>query len=428
MPIARFVFLATALVLSTASCSKQGQEPSPVVVRVTRARRHDLVRTIHVPGGVRAYYQATLFSQVAGYVRAMRFDKGDHVREGDVIAQVDAPEVVSRRDMQAARLEQAKADVSRAKVDVEAAVGRAAQSRAELSRSRAIAELKASLHERAKALRDEEDISIQDLEIAAGERKAADAGVEVARAKREVAAAEVDRANAAVGVAEAAADAARAELRSVEALLEFTRIRAPFDGVVTARFVDPGALLQRATRDENALSIVSVATRGRVRVDFEVPEAEVAHVASGTLVDVLSDSWPGERFRGQVARVASALDPASRTMLCEAELANERDQLLSGMYVRVRVELEVHRDAVALPAEAFFELRGETFVAIVVGSVARRVRVVEGFDLGEEIEVARGLRGGELVVLGQGAGLADGTRVEPAPDGDGTVARRKGTP
>jgi RND family efflux transporter MFP subunit len=423
-PRVRFVLVsALAIPFVAAGCkrsdgerkgneSKSDKAEEQKKVPVALPQKKNLERTMEVPGTVIAYYEATLYAQVAGYVKTIRYDKGDPVKKGVLIAEIEVPQVVAQRGMKAAQLEQARAGLARAEVAVITAIATEDEARAAVAKAEAIATLQLSIADRARALRGSGDISVQDLEVAVGQAGAAVAEKQLAVARLQAATAEVERARSDVKVARANVDASEAALHEVEAELAFAQVRAPFDGIVTARFVDPGVLLQRATRSENAQAVVTVTTRGRVRVDFEVPEAEVAFVHSRSRIELTSDAYPGKKFEAEVTRVASALHLDSRTELCEAELANEEDELIPGMYVTVKVLLEAHEQAVIAPPECVVEHEDEAYAFVVEDGRARRRAVKKGWEFGSFVEVREGLSPGDQVVMGA-SDLKEGDPVSP---------------
>jgi RND family efflux transporter MFP subunit len=405
--------LGTVLLVGAtlAGCPEKAPQAEKIPkVEVIRPERKDLARKLDVPGDVHGYFESTLLAEVAGYVKTVCFDKGDLVHKGDVIAEIDVPEIEADRLLHEAKLEESRAALHRAEAAVLAARAGEEEAQAGVEHATAIAELQVSIHERSKALRAAGDISIQDLEVAAGQRGAAEAEKKLALARVHAAKAEVARAEANEAVARATVGAEEAALEGIRVLLGYATIRAPFDGIVTARFVDPGALLQRATRSEAAHPIVSVSTRGRVRLDFQVPESEIAFCRPGTPIEVTSDAYRGRSFAGTVTRVASALSPETRTMLCEAELPNEDDELFPGMYAMVHVTLEVHENALVVPPEAVSEQEKKTRVYVVEDGVAHEREVSKGWDFGTYVEIASGLDGRESIVL-SGGELKDGDRV-----------------
>ncbi|HZU96780.1 MAG TPA: efflux RND transporter periplasmic adaptor subunit [Planctomycetota bacterium] len=416
-PVRSLAVSVLAILVAAGACRKEPEEKKSdraekKKVQVALPQRKDLERTMEVPGTVLAYYEATLYAQVAGYVKTVSYDKGDPVTRGALIAEIEVPEVAAQRGMKAAQLEQARAGLARAEVGVITAAANEDEARAAVAKAEAIATLQVSIADRARALRGSGDISVQDLEVAVGQAGAAVAEKQLAAARLEAATAEVERARVDVKVARGNVDATEAALHEVEAELAFAQVRAPFDGVVTARFVDPGVLLQRATRSENAQAVVTVTTRGRVRVDFELPEAEIAFVHSGSRIELGSQAYPGKEFEAEVTRVASALHRDSRTELCEAELANEADELLPGMYVTVKVVLEEHKQAVIAPPECVVEHEDEAYAFVVEDGRARRRAVKKGWEFGSFVELREGLSPGDQVVMGA-SDLEEGDAVSP---------------
>jgi RND family efflux transporter MFP subunit len=415
--------LAAALVVPCGCRHEAPAPPPPRRVAVVSPRRQDMARRITLPANVLAYEQATLLAQVPGYLRDIRVDKGDPVQAGDVVATIDAPEIAERVEASRAGLAEAEVEAKAAAVGAERSLADVEQAKAEEARAAAELTLQSSLLERAKGLRKDEANSVQDLEIAIAKHDEAQQAELVTKARRAALAAAAREADARVGVARAKADVARSALHEAEVRLAYATIRAPFDGVVTARFVDRGAMIQMATSSASAAPIVTVARMDKVRVQFEVPETEVGAVAEKEPVALEVDARRGRPIAGSVTRLAKALDPATRTMLVEAELENSDKTLFPGMYGRVTVELERHPKALAVPAEAIVLVDRKPAVWLVAAGRAKRVIVVTGIDDGPLVEVLRGIEVGESLIVGA-RGLVEGAPVEPvAPAGAGeTVA------
>lgn len=206
-------------------------------------------------------------------------------------------------------------------------------------------------------------------------------------------------------VARAKRDMAAAALKRLDALVGYAEVRAPFDGVVTERFVDPGALVQ-------AGPVVTVVDLSKVRVIVDVPEPDVRLVAVGTPADVRLDALPGRAFPTKVARASSSLDPGTRTLRAELEVSNSDGAILPGMYASVSLVLERHADALALPAKAIQSEQGKPCVFVVAEGKAHKVAVSLGIDDGVRTEVTSGLAGDESVILPGRETPTDGMRVE----------------
>jgi len=208
-------------------------------------------------------------------------------------------------------------------------------------------------------------------------------------------------------------DVARANLERNETLLGYTRVRAPLSGIVTRRFVDPGAFIPAATSGSvaQAPALLTIMDLRRVRIDVPVPEPEVPFVRVGLPFGVTVDELPGQTFAGRVTRFAYALEDASRTMTAEAEVDNPGLHLRPGMYARARIALERHDDALLVPAAAILAGKGQDFVFTVADGKATRVTVKLGFRDGGDVEVKDGLAPGQAVVLLGASPPADGQPV-----------------
>ena len=206
---------------------------------------------------------------------------------------------------------------------------------------------------------------------------------------------------------------ARANLERTETLLGYSRLTAPFAGVVTARFVDPGAFIPSATSGSAAdnAAVVTLMDSSTVRAQVSVPEIEAARVRVGQPVKVTLDSLGGKTFAGNVSRMALALDNATKSMLVEADLPNSHGEMLPGMYATVRVGVEKHENALLVPVAALVMEKGNAFVFVADGGKARRTAVKIGFNDGVNVEISSGLNSSEPVILVGKLTLADGQAI-----------------
>lgn len=217
--------------------------------------------------------------------------------------------------------------------------------------------------------------------------------VDNARGKREIAQASLDRA---------------------ETLLGYGKLTAPFSGVVTKRYVDPGAFIPSATSGSAAqtAAVVTVMDFSTVRVQVDVPELEASLVRIGQPVKVSVDGLPGREFNGRVNRQAFALDAATRTMLVEADLPNPGLELRPGMYAAVRIGIEQHTNAVLVPAGAVATENTGASVFLAEGGHARKTAVRTGFNDGAQVEVVGGLKGDETIIVPGKIALTDGSAIQ----------------
>jgi membrane fusion protein, multidrug efflux system len=203
-------------------------------------------------------------------------------------------------------------------------------------------------------------------------------------------------------------EVARASVQESDTLLGYATITAPFAGVITQRFVDPGALIQ-ATNGSSA--IVSLMDFSRVRVQVAVPEIEAARVAVGQPVHLTTDNLPGKQFDGKVTRFTYALDVANRTMLAEAVLDNPELALRPGMLVTLRLGIERKEQALLMPLEALVMEKTNAFAYTVQDNKAVKRPIKVGFKDAKSVEVLEGVGLNDPVILAEQLKLTDGDPV-----------------
>lgn len=364
-------------------------ENEAVSVQVKLPERGDLAREVELPGSIEALEQVTLYAKTAGYLKWIKVDIGDHVRKGQILAEIDVPEMAPEYAGAEAEIERARANVTNVQADLE--------------RVKAELELKKITYERLKSIRDEDRdvMPQQQVDEAKAQFDVARAMVNVAESKIKVAQSET-----------AKAEAARARLST---LMEYTKIQSPFAGVVTKRHVDPGTLIQHASSQTNVSPVVTVARVETLRLFVDVTEADVPFIKRGVPVTLEVDAMPGKTYRGTCTRFATALDPKTRTMRTEIDIPNQGGQgamLRPGMFGRVKLGLERRKDALTVPAGALFTEAGKTYVYTVESGKARRVEVKTGLDDGIHVEVIGGLKGNKPIIISGRSAVKDGAPVK----------------
>ncbi len=307
-----------------------------------------------LPGSVQAFYEAPIYARTSGYLRVWHTDIGTKVVKGQLLAEIDAPEV----DQQYA---QAKADVATAEANYQ---------------------LAKVTDERWQGLLSTESVSKQDADQRAG-----DAAAKLA-----------------------ALDSARANLARLKELESFKQVRAPFDGVVTLRNTDVGALINAGQSAGGALFRVS--DTHRLRIYVAVPELYAAAMTPGVPAELVLAEHPGRRFDAKVVFTAQALDPAARTLQAELQVDNQRGELLPGAYAEVHFKLPAGPGTTRLPVNTLVFRSGLLAVAT-IGSdhrVALR-KIVAGRDYGTEIEVLSGVSAGDDVIVNPPDSITDGVEV-----------------
>jgi RND family efflux transporter MFP subunit len=328
--------------------------PSVSVITLKRGAPQE---EIVLPGSMQAFLDAPIYARTNGYLRRRYVDLGARVTAGQLLAEIDAPEL----DQQ---LQQARADLSTAQANL-----RLAQITAD----------------RYLDLGKTDSVAQQDIDNATGTLDARKAAVE----------------------------SSRHNVQRLEQLQAFTKIYAPFDGVITARNTDIGALIDSGSSGGVARELFHIAQTGRLRVFVTVPEVYSRAARPGLNADLTFAEYPGRRFTAVLVRTAEAIDVASRTLLTEFEIANPAGELLPGAYAEVHLKLPAASSTYLLPVNALL-FRGEGLrIAIVMGgSRIALVSVTVGRDFGTEVEVVSGLAGDEQVVVNPPDSLVDGQRVQ----------------
>jgi membrane fusion protein, multidrug efflux system len=218
-----------------------------------------------------------------------------------------------------------------------------------------------------------------------------------------------------VDVAEANYQSAKHALDQVASMLDYTKVRAPYKGIITARFVDPGALIQAATSSATqAVPLFTVMDISILRFYINIPQEDAAFVKAGTTA-VISLKDTGKTLQATVTRSTQVLDPVTRTMLVEIDLPNPGHDLTPGMFAEVILDLRRHPNALVLPPSAFVADKSGKAVFVITDGFARKVPVKTDIDDGVWVEVASGLNGNEDVVVTGKSALTDGLRVKTSP-------------
>jgi RND family efflux transporter MFP subunit len=316
-----------------------------------------------LPGNVQAFVEAPIFARTSGYLKTWYTDIGDPVKKGQLLAEIETPEVDEQ-------LRQARADLATAKAN---------------------ADLAHITDVRWKGLLANQAVSQQDADTRAGQ--AAASGAQAASAKANVA--------------------------RLEELESFKRIVAPFDGVVTARNTDLGALIAAGQTSGNAL--FRVADTQKLRIYIDVPEPYAPKTTPGIEVELRFNEHPGKDYPATLVRTARALDPTLRTLRVELQVDNRRGELFPGAYAEAHFKLPGSTTTYRVPATALiFRSRGLQIATVGSDNKAHLRSIIQGRDFGTSIEVLSGVTGEDQVIIDPPDSLADGgtVKIAPAPKSD----------
>jgi RND family efflux transporter MFP subunit len=313
-------------------------------VLVIKAIEAPASRTLELPGNTHGFIETPVYAKIAGYLKAINVDKGDRVKQGQVIALLESPEL-----------------------DQEVASARATYEIAQLT------------DRRNQQLRREAVVAQQ----AADESRAAMLS-------------------------------ALASLRQLEAMRAYKVITAPFDGMVTQRFVDAGTLIpQTTTPAGGATPIISMATLSPLRVYADVPQSVAPFIRNGDPAVVAVAEFPQHDFRGTITRHPEALNTVTRTMLVEVDLPNHDLTLYPGMYARVSFTIGMPQGVPQVPDDALVFRDGKVYVPIVRDNHLRLAEVTLGYDDGQMVQIRQGVTAGDLVAIDVGQAARDGAPVQP---------------
>jgi RND family efflux transporter MFP subunit len=314
---------------------------------------------VELPGNTQPFNDTPIYARVSGYLKSWKVDIGARVKQGELLAEIDAPEV----DQQ---LMQARADLKNAQVNVEYA--------------RITADRYQGLVKTASVSQQETDRTVSDFHSR-----------------------------------QALVDVSQANMHRLEELQGFERIYAPFDGVITARNTDIGALIQ-AGDNTGPKELFHLAAVEKLRVYVAVPEAYVAAAKTGSKVALTFDAlFPGETFPGTVVRSANAIDPNSRTLNVEVDMDNSSERVLPGAYAFVHLGTPARAEAVTIPANALLFRAEGLRVGVVRDNRVNLVPVTIGHDYGSSVEILSGLVTDDAIIVDPSDSLESGDAVQVAP-------------
>ena len=327
-------------------------------ISVVTPQRAAPSQEIVLPGNVQPYVTAPIFSRTNGYLQAWYFDIGAHVKKGQLLAVIATPEV----DQQLG------------------------QSRSNLSTAEANLRLAEITKNRYEGLLKSKAVSQQDVDNAVGTYNANKSIVEA------------DQAN----------------VKQLEALQSFEKIYAPFDGIITARNTDVGALVDSGSSGGVKTDLFHLSQVDRLRVYVSVPEEYSQAVTSGLSADLTLSEFPGKTFTGKLVRTSEAINFETRTLLAEVDVTNPTGKLLSGSYAEVHFKVPGTATTYIVPVDTLLFRKEGLRVAVVKDNKAQLLPVTPGRDFGDTIEIISGLQGNESVIVSPPDSVVNGEKVQIA--------------
>jgi len=335
------------------------EQAAPTVI-VHVARQGAAVNSFSLPGNVTAYTDSPVYARTSGYLTRWHYDIGSRVKKGALLAEIASPEIDQQLLQAEAELGTAEANAANAKTQAE----------------------------RYSGLVKSEAVSRQDTETYVNQAAATAASVR----------------------------SAQANVRRLHNLQSFEKVYAPFDGVVTARNVDTGQLIETGTGKE----LFHMQATQTLRVYTNVPESVAGSIHVGDTMVFTVAEHPGKNYLGKLVRTAEAMDPSSRTLLVELDIDNRRGELLPGSLAQVQFKTAAGSPSLVVPAAALIFRREGLRVATVTGDVAHLVPVIIGQDDGATVQIIHGLSATDAIIQDPPDSLIDGERVRVvAPSTEG---------
>ena len=384
-----------SLLLSSCGRSRDVQAgaaaaPEIPTVAVARAANADLSRDLILTAEFKPFQEVDVMAKVSGYVKEIRVDVGDRVKEGDLLATLEVPEMADDLRKSQAGVRHSQSEVARAQDEI--ARAKSAHDIAHLSYNRL---LQASLKKPGLIAQQEiDDAQSRDL----------------------VAEAQLSAANSSLAAAGQQVDVDQSSTARVQTMIDYQRVTAPFTGVVTKRFADKGSMIQAGTASQTqAMPVVRLSQNGLLRLILPVPESVVPTVHIGQQVEVRVPTL-NRTFPGKVARFSDKVSYQTRTMDTEVDVPNPSLVLIPGMYAEVNLTLARHDAVIAVPVMAIDEdaAGGSGSVMVITPNNRVEVRhVALGLETANRVEIRSGLNDGDMVVLTGRASLKAGQEVRP---------------
>jgi RND family efflux transporter MFP subunit len=391
----RILWIAVVLIVLLAASVlfvflHKGKAPTatPQAAAVVNVTRGNLASSLTVAGQFEPYQEVDLHAKVAGYIRWIKVDIGDRVRQGEVLADLEVPELQDQLQGAQAEVRHTQSEIGRAENEVISAQATHAALHAAYTRLLQASQQRPGL------------IAEQELDDELSKDQESEAQIGVAKAS-------LNAMQQQLGVS-------RAESHRVETLTNYQEIISPFNGVVTMRYADTGSLIQAGTASNTqSMPVVRVAQSDLLRLRMPVPEADVPYIHEGGEVQIKVNAT-GRTFTGKIVRFSRALDTDTRTMLTEVDVPNPDLVLSPGMYAETMIQLQQKDDTLTLPAQAVVQSGDQAYVLVVdsTNHIEKR-NVTLGIQTADRMEILSGLHDGERVIASGQANYQSGEAVTP---------------
>jgi RND family efflux transporter MFP subunit len=385
--------LTVACLIAATGCGHSGGSSSsvsadaPLPAAVVKVRRAPLSNTLSIAGEFLPYQEVELHAKVAGYIKNINVDIGDRVRRGQVLAVLEIPELTAQLQSASAGVRHSQEEITRAQNEVSRAEADHAALHAAAARLKQASEARPGL------------IAEQELDDATAKDRSAEA--------------QVDAAKSALAASRQQLEVSQADREHYSALSEYSRITAPFDGVVTSRYADTGSLIQAGTSNVSSMPVVKLSQVDVLRLRIPVPESLASSVRDGEPADIRVKAT-GKHLSGKVIRSTQSLDRSTRTMQVEVDVPNGDYKLTPGMYADVSLRVQNDPNALTLPLQAINRSADKTTVFLVNSQNHVEEREIRtGIEGSDRIQILSGLNEGDRVIVGNLGAYRPGQQVDP---------------
>jgi RND family efflux transporter MFP subunit len=363
---------------------------------VAQVERRNLGNTLTIAGEFKPFQDVDVHAKVAGYIRTIYVDVGDHVKEGQTLAVLEIPELAAELAGADATVRKSQEEIRRAQSDLERARSTHSAAHSAYTRLKQAADARAGL----VAQQEVDDSQAKDLEAEA----------------------QVASAEAALSSAKQQFEVAEANQKQYRALSDYSRITAPFAGVITTRYADTGALIQAGTSSNTqAMPVVRLAQTSKLRLVLPIPESVAGQIHLGDPVKVRVQAL-SEDIEGKVSRFADSLDRQTRTMETEIDFENRDGRLIPGMYTETQLLLREKKNALTIPLEGVARNGDDaTVLAVSPQNTIEERHVRLGLEDDKHVEVLSGLTDGDRIVIGNRSEFRNGQRIHPKDVGGTAV-------
>ena len=382
---------AIFLVLALTGCSREPKQTASAltttavtVVAVVPVTRETLVRREVLAADFRPYQVVEVHAKVAGYIKKIYVDVGDHVKEGQTLAILEVPELADEMTRARAAKSRSNAEVDRAQEEINRAQAQHEATHLVFERLQKIVKTRPNL------------IAQQEIDDARARDQSAEAAISVAKAS--------------LAASRQGVDVSQADVEKTQTMNSYSKITAPFAGIVTKRYADTGAMIPAGTAStSNGLPVVQISQNNLLRLTLPVPEAIVARIRLGQAVDINVGAL-NRTFQGKITRFASNVSRATRTMDTQIDVPNPNLLLIPGMYAEAILTLDKRNNVLVIPLEA--STAATAYVVDAEGKIAIRPLKL-GLEGSNKVEVLSGLKENDQVVTGKRSELTAGQRVTP---------------